>query len=78
MLSKPYFAIEKMMTSASLKILMNYSQTIAILNTLNLDWEGQLLKVFNIHKAASGCFQEVVSIECFFTGFYFNYFSKIC
>ena len=62
------FAIKKMMTAASLKIFMNYSQTITILNSLNLNWEQQLLNIFNIHKAASGGFQEIVSLECLFTG----------
>ena len=62
------FAIKKMITAASLKIFMNYSQTITILNSLNLNWEQQLLNIFNIHKAASGGFQEVVSLECLFTG----------
>ena len=57
-----------MITAASLKIFMNYSQTIAILNNLNLNWKSQLLEIFNIHKAASGGFQQVVSVECFFTG----------
>ena len=62
-----------MITAASLKILMNYSQTIAILNTLNLNWEVQLLEIFNIHKAVSGGFQEVVSFECFFSGNFSNH-----
>ena len=58
-----------MITSAIVKIFMNYSQTIAILNTLNLNWEGKILEIFNIYKTASGGIQQVVSIECFFTGF---------
>ena len=62
------FAIKKMIVASSLKIFMNYSQTITILNSLNLNWEGQLLNIFNIHKAASGAFQEVLSLECLFTG----------
>ena len=61
------FAVRKMITAASLKIFMNYSQTIAILNTLDLNWENKLLEIFNIHKVASGGFQEVISVECFFT-----------
>ena len=73
-LKNPSFAIKKMITAAALKIFMNYSQTIAILNSLNLNWEGLLLEIFNIHKAASGGFQEVVSLECFFTGICINYF----
>ena len=67
------FAIKKMIIASSLKIFMNYSQTITILNSLKLNWEGQLLNVFNIHKAASGGFQEVVSFECLFTGICINY-----
>ena len=67
-LKNPSFAIEKMITAASLKIFMNYSQTIAILNSLKLDWESHIFELFNIHNAASGGLQEVVSVECFFSG----------
>ena len=64
------FAIKKMMIASSFKIFLNYSQTITILNSLNLNWEGQILNIFNIHKAASGGFQQVLSLECLFTGLY--------
>ena len=57
-----------MLTTGSLKIFLNYSQIIAILNSLNLNWEDKLLELFNIHKVVSGGFQEIVSLECFFTG----------
>ena len=67
------FAIKKMIIASSLKIFMNYSQTITILNTLNLNWQGQLLNIFNIHKAAAGSFQEVLSLECLITGICLNY-----
>ena len=67
-LSDQSFAVKKMITAASLKIFMNYSQTISILNSLNLNWEDKLLKIFSIYKGVSGGFQQVVSIECFFTG----------
>ena len=66
--SNQSFAITKMISTASIKIFMNYSQTIAILNSLNLSWEYEILEVFNIHKVASGGFQEIVSIECFMKG----------
>ena len=67
------FAIKKMITAAYLKIFMNYSQTIAILNSLNLNWESKLMEMFNIHKAASGGFQNIVAFECFFTGININF-----
>ena len=57
-----------MITAATLKIFINYSQTIAILNSLNLNWESKISQMFNIHQAASGGLQQVVALECFFTG----------
>ena len=63
--------MKKMITAASLKIFMNYTQNIAILNSLNLNWNNIILEMFNIHKAASGGLQDVVSVECFFTGLLF-------
>ena len=70
------FAIKKMIKAATLKIFMNYSQTIAIFNSLNLNWDVQLLNIFNMHKASSGGFQEVASLECFFTSKFINLFKK--
>ena len=72
-----------MITAASLKIFMNYTQNIAILKSLNLNWESTILEIFNISKAASGGFQDVVSVECFFTGItidsnFFLYLQQIC
>ena len=63
-----------MITAASLKIFMNYTQNIAILDSLNLNWESKILEMFNIHRAASGGLQDVVSIECFFDGIIFLMF----
>ena len=67
-LSDQSFLIENMMTAACLKIFLNYSQTISILDSFNLNWDTKLLEIFNIHKVASGGLQEVASIECFFAG----------
>ena len=76
-LSNPTFVIKKMITAASLKIFMNYTQNIAILNSLNLNWESTILEMFNIHKAASGGLQDVVAVECFFTGIFLFYINFI-
>jgi len=60
--------VQKMITAAYLNIFMNFSQTISIINGLHLNWQNQVLELFNISKTASGSFQQVVSIECFMTG----------
>ena len=67
-LNNQSFVIKNMINAASVKILMNYSQTISIINSLNLNWEGKLMEIFNVYKTASGGFQQVVSLECFFSG----------
>ena len=57
-----------MSSAACFKIFLNYSQTISILDSFNLNWDTKLLEIFNIHKVASGGLQEVASIECYFSG----------
>ena len=74
-LSDKSYVVKKMITAAYLKIFMNYSQTISIMNSLHLNWDGKLLQLFSIYKSASGGFQQVISIECFMTSFKnFKYF----
>ena len=68
-LKSPSFAIKKMITAATLKIFINYSQTITIINGLKFDWDVLLLNTLNLYKASAGSLQEVVSFECFFTGY---------
>jgi len=66
------FAIKKMILGAYIKIFVNYSQTIAIVTTLHLNWDQILSDVFNIHKTASGGVQQVVAIECLVEGLIIN------
>ena len=73
--NKP-LVVQKMITAANLKIFLNFTQTISIMNSLNLDWENKLLKVFAISKTASGAFQDVISIECLIDGNYFVFLEK--
>ena len=63
------FVVKKMITTAYLSIFLNYSQTIAILNSLHLNWQSNLIHIFDIYKAIAGGLQEIISIECFMTGF---------
>ena len=67
-LSNQSIVLKKIITAASLNIFMNYSQTITIIESLNLNWESQIMGIFNIYKTVSGGFQQIVSSECFFTG----------
>ena len=62
------FAIEKFLKAAYFKILINYSQTIAIINSLKLDWSQIFLDVFQAQKVASGSLHQIIAIECIITG----------
>ena len=68
------FAAKKMILGASIKIFANYSQTIAIINTLNLNWNQTLSDMFNFHKVVSGGFQQVISLECLLKGLIIFFF----
>ena len=74
------FALKKMILGAYIKIFVNYSQTISIINTLNLNWDQQISDMFNLHKVISGGIQEVIALECLLKGYFnfklshFNYF----
>jgi len=62
------FVVKKMILGAYIKIFVNYSQTIAIINTLHLNWDQKLSDLFNIHKTVSGGVQQVVALECLLEG----------
>jgi len=68
------FAAKKMILGASIKIFANYSQTIAIINTLNLNWNQTLSDIFNLHKIISGGVQQVIPLECFVKGLIIFFF----
>ena len=57
-----------MIMGAYIKILINYSQTIAILNNLHLNWGQTLSEMFIIQKVASGGLQQVIALECVLKG----------
>ena len=57
-----------MINGALIKILINYSQTTAILHSLHLNWAQQIVEVFNVHQTASGGIQQVIGLECLLKG----------
>ena len=75
-LSNKSFAIQKMITAAYLKIFLNYSQTISIINSLHLNWNNEINYMFNLQNTVSGSFQNVISVECLMNG-NFNFITII-
>jgi len=67
-LSNKSFAIQKMITAAYLKIFLNYSQTISIIDSLHLNWNKEISYMFNLQNTASGSFQNVITVECLMSG----------
>ena len=63
----------KMLTAAYLKIFINYSQCISIINSLKLDWNEIFSKFIETHKIVSGGVHQVLSLECVFSGKSNNY-----
>ena len=59
---------KKMLTAAYIKIFINYSQCISIINSLKLDWNEIFSKFFQTYKIVSGSFHQVLSLECVFSG----------
>ena len=62
------FAIKKMILGAYIKILVNYSKTLAIINMLHLNWDQKLSDMFNLHKTISGGVHQVIALECILEG----------
>ena len=66
------------MIGAHLKIFLNYSQTITIINSLNLNWGQFLTGFFDIQKTVSGGAVQVLILECFIHGsIFFNFIINI-
>jgi len=65
-----------MITAAYLKIFLNYSQTISIINSLHLNWNNEINYMFNLQNTVSGSFQNVISVECLMNG-NFNFITII-
>ena len=60
--------IKECLSSAYLKIFLNYLQMLSISKLLDLKWEQSLVSFFQISESVSGSFIKVMNIECLFTG----------
>lgn len=58
------FTVQQNFKGALMKILLNYSQGIAIINSLKINWGNLFGNLFRSAKMASGNAYEVVSLEC--------------
>ena len=58
----------KILTAAYIKIFINYSQCISIINSLKLNWNEIFSKFIEMHKIVSGGVHQVLSLECVFSG----------
>ena len=62
--------IKECLSSAYLKIFLNYLQMLSISKLLDLKWEQSLVSFFQISESVSGSFLKVMNIECLFAGNY--------
>lgn len=65
---KSQIAIKRMVKAAHLKIFLNYSQTITIINTLQINWNIVLSNFFSLNKTISGGTGQIITFECFVKG----------
>lgn len=63
--------IKECLSSAYLKIFLNYLQMLSISKMLNLNWERSLVTFFQISETVSGSFIKVMNLECLFGGLFF-------
>ena len=61
---------QKIMFSAYTKIMLNFSQIIAIIGSLNLNWGELFTNLFPFYKIASGNLHQMISYECLISGNY--------
>lgn len=51
--------------SCNIKILLNYIQTISVVNNLNLNWSNVLTKIFSIQNNIAGFIFKLINLDCF-------------
>lgn len=51
--------------SCNIKILLNYIQTISVLNNLSLNWSNVLTKIFSVQNNIAGFIFKLINLDCF-------------
>ena len=66
--------MKRKLNSAYMKVLMNYFQTMNIINILELKWHSAISKFQSASQTLSGGFFKVISLECIFKSFISYFF----
>lgn len=61
-------AIERMMNAAYMKIFLNYTQGIMIINSLRMNWNHLFDEVVSYFEPVSGNVGKIISVECIVEG----------
>ena len=67
---KSEIAIKRMIRAAHIKIFLNYSQTLTIINALQINWNIDLSIFFSLNKTISGGAGQILTFECFAKGYF--------
>ena len=67
---KSEIAIKRMIRAAHIKIFLNYSQTLTIINALQINWNIVLWNFFSLNKTISGGAGQILTFECFVKGYF--------
>ena len=73
-LKKIEFAVEKNFNAAIMKILLNYTQSSTILNSLRINWGSLIGGIFQTSKTLSGNLHQVIALECLMSSKIFKVF----
>ena len=71
------FAFKKIMLAACMNIFVNYSQNMALINILNLNWKEIATNMFQVHKAVSASVHQMISFDCLIQGFIYKKLARI-
>jgi len=65
--------VTEFLSSAYLKIFLNYLQLITLISNLELNWTGFLTQIFDCGKVMTGSFLQIISFDCLFKGKFINF-----
>lgn len=62
--------IDDFLSSAYIKIFINFLQLVSFSNSLNLKWNFSLIQFFQMQKSFSGSILKAFSLDCLISGIY--------
>ena len=73
LIDKRYF-VQQIYSSAFFKILVNYLQTISIIQSLRLNWSAIMSQLFLVQSVSSGGMGKTANMECLLDCYNYNLF----